>query len=84
MMVSGDKEAWREVEEIVRAAAPASFFGGCRVDWANAIAVGVVTVLASLRMVHSLIVLLFMFVCVCLCYFLEFFRHETTSPQTHL
>jgi hypothetical protein len=64
MMVSGDKKAWRKVEQIVRAAAPASFYGGCRVEWANSIAVGVVTVLASVRMVcsHSVLPL---HVCIC-------------------
>jgi hypothetical protein len=65
MMVSGDRRAWREVEDIVRAAAPASFYGGCRVEWANAMGVAVVTVLASVRMVRSSVVLphLFSFVC---------------------
>jgi hypothetical protein len=62
-MVSGDKKAWREVEGIVRAAAPASFFGGRRVEWANAIGVGVVTVLASVRMVRAVVVHLY--VCAC-------------------
>lgn len=51
MMVSGDKKAWREVEGVVRAAAPASFFGGRKVEWANTIGVGVFTFLASVRMV---------------------------------
>jgi hypothetical protein len=51
MMVSGDKKAWREVEGVVRAAAPASFYGGSRVEWANTIGVGVLTFLASVRMV---------------------------------
>lgn len=51
MMVSGDKKAWREVEGVVHAAAPASFYGGRRVEWANTIGVGVVTFLASVRMV---------------------------------
>lgn len=51
MMVSGDKKAWRGVEGIVRAAAPASFYGGRRVEWANTIGVGVVAFLVSVRMV---------------------------------
>lgn len=50
-MVSGDKNAWKYVEEIVRAVAPASFYGGYKVEWANTTAVGVLTFITSVRMV---------------------------------
>lgn len=53
-MVSGDKNAWKDVEELVRAVAPASFYGGYKVEWANTAAVGVLTFITSVRMVRLL------------------------------
>lgn len=50
MMVSGDKNAWKDVEKIVRAVAPASFYGGYKVEWANTTGVGVLTFITSVRM----------------------------------
>eukprot|EP00892_Ulva_mutabilis_P001739 jgi/Ulvmu1/11566/UM079_0009.1 len=50
MMVSGDKHAWKDLEEIVRAVAPASFYGGYKVEWANTTGVGVLTFMTSVRM----------------------------------
>ena len=53
IMVSGAKHAWKEIEEIVSAIAPASFYGGHKVEWANTTGVGVLTFMTSVRMVHS-------------------------------
>ena len=54
MMVSGDKTAWKDVEDVIRAVAPASFYGGYKVEWANTTGVGVLTFITSVRMVRPL------------------------------
>ena len=51
MMVSGDKNAWNHVQELVRAVAPASFYGGYKVEWANTTGLGVLMFIEAVRMV---------------------------------
>lgn len=52
MMVSGDRKAWDNVRELVHAVAPASFYGGHKVEWANTTGLGVLMFIEAVRMVR--------------------------------
>jgi hypothetical protein len=52
MMVSGDRAAWDAHTELLRAIAPAAFYGGASPEWANTVGVAVFTVLSSVAMVR--------------------------------
>jgi hypothetical protein len=53
MMVSGDKIAWDEHVDVLRAAAPAAFYGGVNPEWANTVCTALCTVFSSVAMVCS-------------------------------